>query len=108
MAGLQQRQEVVVERLVVPAECRVDHNYILPPYSPFFTRNEWIQTESTSQLLRPSDFKNQKRPHEVEKKGECQNEEPGVVPAGIGGVRREPMAEKEEWEEGLLPLREPS
>uniref|UniRef100_A0A183C6C1 Tudor domain-containing protein n=1 Tax=Globodera pallida TaxID=36090 RepID=A0A183C6C1_GLOPA len=41
MAGLQQRQKVVVEGLVVPAEWRVDHYYILLPYSPFFTRYEW-------------------------------------------------------------------
>ncbi|KAI3417688.1 Infection Response protein [Globodera pallida] len=40
MAALQQRQQMV-EGLVVPEECRVDHNYILPPYSPLFTRYEW-------------------------------------------------------------------
>ncbi|KAI3417422.1 hypothetical protein GPALN_013371 [Globodera pallida] len=41
MAGLQQCQEVMVEGLVVSTIWYVDHNYILPPYSPFFTRYEW-------------------------------------------------------------------
>ncbi|KAI3408364.1 hypothetical protein GPALN_010288 [Globodera pallida] len=41
MAGLQQRQDMRVEGLMVPGELYIDHNYILPPYTPFFSRYEW-------------------------------------------------------------------
>ncbi|KAI3417415.1 hypothetical protein GPALN_013363, partial [Globodera pallida] len=52
-AKMPRQTEMMVEVLVVPAEWFVDHNYILPHYSPFFTHYEWRsdgEAEATADL----------------------------------------------------------